>query len=361
MKIVKCLVILALMMISLIILSTKIQAVNVEENQNVIEEKQEYILEQEITLKVIPVINSIDKATISGNIKVLEIINDWCRIENDVETGWARINKVKLALAPKTEETTEEPDEQVEQNDSNSEEQQQEEPENNDEEESNIPKVGYVDAEGLIVRAEPTTESEELDSLSRNDELDIIGKEGNWYKINLKGQIGYVSAKYVSETRVPETTSRSGSTLRKAESEIKNQQEDVQQANNTETSNSTGNEVVEYAKQFLGCKYISGGTSPATGFDCSGFTVYVYKNFGISLNRTSRDQINNGVPVERNNLQQGDLVLFKGGTGSAVGHVGIYIGGNNFIHASNPSDGVKITSLSSSYYDKRYVGARRVI
>ena len=127
------------------------------------------------------------------------------------------------------------------------------------------------------------------------------------------------------------------------------------------TTGTTGTAVVEYAKQYLGYKYVSGGTSPSTGFDCSGFTTYVYKHFGISLNRSSKDQIKNGVAVERSNLQPGDIVVFNNSANTAIGHVGIYIGGDNFIHAANPKEGVRITSLSSSYYKTRYVGARRVI
>lgn len=120
-----------------------------------------------------------------------------------------------------------------------------------------------------------------------------------------------------------------------------------------------GEQIVSYAKQFLGTRYISGGKTP-NGFDCSGFTSYVYKHFGYTLNSNSAGQAQNGVKVEKANLQLGDLVLFSQGS-KAIGHVGIYIGGNQFIHASNPSDGVKITSLSNSYYVQRYVTARRIL
>ena len=142
---------------------------------------------------------------------------------------------------------------------------------------------------------------------------------------------------------------------------MEEQEETQSQSQDTSSSGTTGKEVVEYAKQYLGYKYVSGGASPSTGFDCSGFTSYVYNHFGITLNRSSKDQIKNGVAVDRSNLQPGDIVVFNNSANTAIGHVGIYIGGDNFIHAANPSEGVRITSLSSSYYKIRYVGARRVI
>ena len=117
----------------------------------------------------------------------------------------------------------------------------------------------------------------------------------------------------------------------------------------------------EFAKKYLGYKYVAGGSSPSTGFDCSGFTTYVFRNFGVSLNRSSKDQIKNGTAVSKSNLQPGDIVIFKNRGKTAIGHVGIYIGSGNFIHAANKKEGVVITALSSSYYSQRYVGARRVI
>ena len=125
---------------------------------------------------------------------------------------------------------------------------------------------------------------------------------------------------------------------------------------NTTSTASTGkgSEVVAYAKTLLGCKYVYGGTTPS-GFDCSGFTQYVYKHFGVNLNRTAAAQYSNGKSVT--SLQAGDLVMFGK---SGISHVGIYIGGNSFIHAANPSKGVRIDSLSSGYYKTNYVGARRI-
>ena len=119
--------------------------------------------------------------------------------------------------------------------------------------------------------------------------------------------------------------------------------------------------IAVFALQYLGMPYVYGGSSPQTGFDCSGFTTYVFRNFGVSLNRSSKDQIKNGTAVSKSNLQPGDIVIFKNQGKTAIGHVGIYIGSGNFIHAANKKEGVVITALSSSYYSQRYVGARRVI
>lgn len=103
------------------------------------------------------------------------------------------------------------------------------------------------------------------------------------------------------------------------------------------------------------------GSGPKN-FDCSGFTQYVMKNFGVSLAHAAKAQSKVGTYISKANLQKGDLVFFsQDGSGKNIGHVGIYIGGNQFIHASTPSTGVRLDSLSSSYYSKNYVTARRVL
>ncbi len=345
------------------------------ETSTEIKENNQYTLEQEIEIKAIPLVNSKNITKISGNVNVIETINDWCRIENDTETGWVRINHLKKLISNETQQPEQQVAEQPEEN--TQQEQTTANPEIPTTEEAkesekttatvkSISKTGYVDAEGLVVREEASTSSKELDCLSRNDKVEITGEIDGWYQIKLNGKTGYVSAKYISDQKTVETTSRSGSTI-KPES-ITPMEEQQETAKNEEQSTSSasattsteGTSVVEYAKQYLGCKYVAGGSSPEGGFDCSGFTSYVYKHFGISLSRSSKGQINDGVAVEKSNLQPGDIVVFNNSSNSSIGHVGIYIGGNSFIHAANPKEGVVITSLSSSYYQKRYVGARRV-
>ena len=112
--------------------------------------------------------------------------------------------------------------------------------------------------------------------------------------------------------------------------------------------------VVGVAMQFLGVPYVWGGASPS-GFDCSGFSMYVYAAMGVSLPHHAASQYNMGTPVSRDQLQAGDLVFFNG-----LGHMGIYIGGGQFIHAPHSGDVVKISSLSDSWYASTWVGARRL-
>jgi peptidoglycan DL-endopeptidase CwlO len=111
--------------------------------------------------------------------------------------------------------------------------------------------------------------------------------------------------------------------------------------------------VVGIAEQYLGTPYVWGGASPS-GFDCSGFTMYVYAQVGISLPHNAAAQYGYGSPVSRGNLAPGDLVFFDG-----LGHVGIYVGGNSFIHAPHTGDVVKISSLTG-WYASTYFGARRL-
>ena len=111
--------------------------------------------------------------------------------------------------------------------------------------------------------------------------------------------------------------------------------------------------VVKFARRYLGVRYVYGGTSPATGFDCSGFTRFVYAHFGIDLPHYSGAQFARGRRVSRAGLRPGDLVFFDG-----LGHVGLYVGGGRFIHAPHTGARVSIDTLS---WHGRYVGARRLL
>lgn len=132
---------------------------------------------------------------------------------------------------------------------------------------------------------------------------------------------------------------------------------DVINATVSESVNTIGAKLVAEAKKHLGKKYVWGATGPNT-FDCSGLTQYCHKKLGISIPRTSLAQSNSGKSVSKSNLQMGDLIFWKT-TSAKVGHVGMYVGNGQFIHAPNSRSVVKIDSLNNSYYSSRYVNARR--
>jgi peptidoglycan DL-endopeptidase CwlO len=113
--------------------------------------------------------------------------------------------------------------------------------------------------------------------------------------------------------------------------------------------------VVSIALQYLGIPYVWGGSSPSTGFDCSGFVSYVFAQVGVSLPHHAASQYSYGTPVPFDQLAPGDLVFFDG-----LGHVGIYIGGGQFVHAPHTGDVVKISSMYDSWYAATFVGARRL-
>ena len=335
-----------------------------------IEVNKEYEVNQEIVLKTMPIIYSKQKESITeGKITIIEELNDWYRISNLENEGWVRKSNIQNAIV---EENIENNDQKEETNTSDVE--NVTKTDNDEKEEATntiteISKVGYVKADGLNIREEPTTSSEAIHSLSFNSKITITGEVDGWYRINYEGKVGFVSQKYVSDTKLPENTSRGG-VDRTSANEVNEKNVEVSSAETNDVNEEqeeeavaetvTGNQVVEYAKKYLGYKYVAGGSS-TKGFDCSGFTTYVFKHFGISLNRASKGQIKNGVAVEKSKLQAGDLVIFNNESNSAIGHVGIYIGSGKFIHAANKKEGVTITELSMSYYSKRYVGARRVI
>lgn len=189
---------------------------------------------------------------------------------------------------------------------------------------------GKVTASSLNVRSQPDTDSAKVGSLKSGKIVQILGQtQSGWYQI----ENGYISAEYVVLVDAAEAT-----------------------------KSSKGQEIAAYALQFVGYPYVYGGSSPS-GFDCSGFTSYVYRQFGYSLNRSAASQLSNGTPVSMSELQPGDLVLFKkSGTGSkAASHVGIYIGNNQFVHASTSTVGVIVSSLSEAYYTSGFVGGRRIV
>ncbi|MEA2641812.1 MAG: hypothetical protein QOF51_3206 [Chloroflexota bacterium] len=124
---------------------------------------------------------------------------------------------------------------------------------------------------------------------------------------------------------------------------------------------SAGQDVASFARTLTGIVYAWGGTSPATGFDCSGLVWYVYRQFGVTLGRDSTAQAYNGTAVGRDQLEPGDVILFANTYTSGISHTGIYIGDGQFVHAVQPGVSSQIASLSDGYWGRDYAGARRIL
>ena len=208
-------------------------------------------------------------------------------------------------------------------------------------------KTMYVKASTLNVRDSWTSSSTKVGTLSRNAAVTVTGTCSNgWYRIKDDGHTAYVSGgtkddPYLSNepggAGVPGSVSSGG----------------------TVSGSGAATDIANFAMSFVGYSYVWGGTSPSTGFDCSGLMYYVLTQYGYSMKRVANDQMTQGTAISRDNLQVGDLVFF--GYGSYANHVGMYIGNGNFVHASTPSTGVRVNSLNETYYNTRYIGARRII
>ena len=333
---------------------------NAETQTNTIIKSGKYRLSENLKFKIIPLISAIELEEVNKDteIEVTEILNDWAKVKTaEGKEGWVRADKLVLPETKKEEVKEEKEATEVSTNAT--------------QENTNVTKIMYINSQVVNVRKKADKTSEVIKKLTLNTEVKVLTTENGWSNVDINGTKGYIAENLLSSTK--QETSRSSTTERAATNDTTEQQntsntkiEETKTQSKTETTTSSsaattetttsskGNEIVAYAKQFLGCKYVYGGTT-TKGFDCSGFTQYVYKNFGVNLNRTAAAQYSNGTSVK--NLQAGDLVMFGK---SGINHVGIYIGGNTFIHAANSKRGVTTDTLASGYYKTNYVGARRI-
>lgn len=217
---------------------------------------------------------------------------------------------------------------------------------------------GKVEADGSVLnmRSGPGTSYDRTKKIPDGTVVKLVGMDSGWFKIEYKDTQGYVSSDYIAIC------------AEKADSPAAAQYETPQARGQNSTgvwgngvSTTTGLQVVEYGKSFLGVPYVYGGNGPDC-FDCSGFTKYVYSHFGYSINRTASNQMKNGVAVSSDQLQAGDLIFFRNpGDNKPASHVGIYIADGKFVHASSDRYVVEIDTLYSSYNSRTYVGARRLL
>ena len=194
---------------------------------------------------------------------------------------------------------------------------------------------GRVNSDGVNVRSGASTESEVLATVDADTIVTVNGLVDGWYDVTCKyGTEGYIRSDFLDLTE--------------------------------SSASSSGSAIVDTAKSYLGVRYVYGGASPS-GFDCSGFTMYVYQQYGYSLPHSATSQWQSGLGTQVwsiGALQPGDLVFFNDpsrNAGKACSHAGIYIGNGQFVHASSSrSQGVIISDLTSGYYYNYFVGGIHV-
>ena len=203
---------------------------------------------------------------------------------------------------------------------------------------------GYVAGNNVRMRAAPTMSAPIVKELSYGNTLKIVGRTDDWAAVICGNAAGYIYGNYVKvgSLGIANVGSGAGAVV----------------GGLSGNSYEKGQQIAQYAVQFVGCPYSWGGKSPS-GFDCSGLVYYVYEQFGITLNRVAQEQAQNGVHVDPNDLQPGDILCFYSGS-SYIGHAGIYIGFGMFVHAQNSATGVVITELAGHYADRGFE-ARRIV
>ena len=194
---------------------------------------------------------------------------------------------------------------------------------------------GKVNGDGVNVRSSASADSSSVGTVNKDSIVTVNGFSNGWYAVTCQyGTEGYIRSDFVDLTET--------------------------------TSSSSGNAIIDTAKQYLGTRYVYGGASPS-GFDCSGFTMYVFSQHGYSLPHSATSQWQSGIGTKVwsiGALQPGDLVFFcdpSRSNGKACSHAGIYIGGGQFIHSSSSSSGgVIISNLTTGYYNNYFVGGIHV-
>ena len=311
--------------------NTTTNTTNSETQNSIIGTSQKLLEDYE--LKILPLINAetVQMLVKDTTVTVDDEINGWAFISTDTVSGWIRADKLTAEEANQTSTEQTNNTEPAEQTPATTE-----------------PQTGYISASSVNVRASASTSANVVTTLTRNTAVTIEGQENGWTRITTStGISGYVSSEYISAEQV-QSTNRSNSERTQKIVDLPNTTVDVTESEDINTVVSKGEEVVNYAKTLLGKAYVYGGVGP-NSFDCSGFTSYVYANAaGINITRTTYSQMGVGTPVSYDELQPGDLVFTYGGD-----HVGIYVGGGQYIHAPQPGDSVKVGNITSFYCARR--------
>lgn len=196
---------------------------------------------------------------------------------------------------------------------------------------SGAPQKGTISGDNVNVRSGPGKGYDVVMAVVSGEKVNVLDTDSGWYKVEFStGVVGWVYGDYLST------------------------------AGKTSRGSSVGSQIVSFAKKYMGTPYVYGGSS-AGGVDCSGFVKLVYNSFGIYVDRVAAGQATQGSYVSTSGLNEGDLVFFATGGAGYINHVGIYIGGGQFIHASSGAGRVTVNSIWDSYYSSCFVTARTLI
>ncbi len=337
-------------------------------------------------VKLLPLIHSSKIGSMKSGTQVIFIteVSGWSYVQTDSISGWVRsdtLSEEKVVSGSSSQNNTE--------------------------------KTAYVNESRVNLRTGAGTSNSIIKVVTLNTEVTIIQDEGEWCKVKAGDDTGYILKEYLSSSKtvtsrnsavsrteetekVAETTSNSkentnNETTTKKEStntsnktsttaaktnttssDNKESNTSVESKNSSTTNNKTetesnktkGTDIVAYAQKYLGYKYVYGGDGSNNTFDCSGFTMYVFKHFGINLAHGANAQYNSGKGKKiskQSDLQVGDIVFLTDyETGKGIGHCGIYLGNGNFIHASTTTYTVTISSLNTMYKGRFYAGLRLI-
>lgn len=193
--------------------------------------------------------------------------------------------------------------------------------------EQEIKTVATVNTETLNVRAEKSTEAAVLSQVGNSEAFTVNSVADGWVEISVDDSVGYISQDYVTLAQALPTAKT------------------IEQVKYGDGVSDVRTSVVSYALQFVGNRYVWGGTSLENGVDCSGFTMRILGKYGISLPHSSKAQPSYGTKISASEAKPGDLFFY--GSGRSISHVAIYIGNGQIVHASNKRDGIKV---SNAYY-----------
>ena len=193
--------------------------------------------------------------------------------------------------------------------------------------EQEIKTVATVNTETLNVRAEKSTEAAVLSQVGNSEAFTVNSVADGWVEISVDDSVGYISQDYVTLAQALPTAKT------------------IEQVKYGDGVSDVRASVVSYALQFVGNRYVWGGTSLENGVDCSGFTMRILGKYGVSLPHSSKAQPSCGTKISASDAKPGDLFFY--GSGSSISHVAIYIGNGQIVHASNKRDGIKV---SNAYY-----------